>query len=252
MEQKWNSNLYDTKHNFVTNYGQDILGLLNPISGEIILDLGCGTGGLTADIAKSGAKVIGIDSSKDMILEAENKFSNIEFIIANGQSFKFDFKFDAVFSNAALHWMTNPVEVIQNIYNCLKPGGRFVFEMGGYGNIQNVIKSIIIAAKKFDLKYEDVINYYPKLGTYSSLLENEGFTVKYAETIQRPTNLIGEDGLRTWVTMFRNNVLNRLDTSKHAAFLSAVEDAGRPLLYKNGTWVADYVRLRAIAVKPLD
>lgn len=251
MIQQWDSNLYNTKHNFVTNYGFDILKILMPQPHELILDLGCGTGDLTDNIAKAGAKVVGIDSSPSMIKKAQLNFPEIKFMVADGHDFNFDYQFDAVFSNAALHWMTQPKKVIANVYASLKPGGRFVFEMGGHSNVHNVLNSIEVALKKFGLAYNDIINYYPKLGTYSSLLEDAGFRVDYAQTFERPTKLEGKDGLRNWVKMFRSNVLQQIPESKHEDFLNTVEEIGRPTLYRDGIWWADYVRLRVVAKKLL-
>lgn len=249
MAQQWDSKLYDNQHKFVSNYGSDLLILLKPQNGELILDLGCGTGTLTNEIAESGAKVIGIDSSENMINQAKTNYPKVEFIIADGHKFNFTYQFDAVFSNAALHWMIHPEQVLEKIYACLKPGGRFVFEMGGHSNIEKVLNSIIITANKFGLTYADVINYYPKLGTYSSMLEYAGFKVNYAQTIERPTKLEGNEGLRNWVKMFRNNIIQQIPESKQEAFFTALEETAKSTLFQNGIWWADYVRLRGIATK---
>lgn len=251
MSQIWDSKLYDTKHNFVTKAGNDIIKILQAKPEEIILDLGCGTGALTNAIAADCAKIVGIDSSLEMIEQACRNYPNVEFKVASGSSFVFDYQFDAVFSNAALHWMKPPEPVIAKVYAHLKPGGRFVFEMGGGGNnVKNLLASIIAAAERFNLGYVDVINYFPTLGTYSKLLEDAGFRVDYAQTIDRPTKLEGKDGLRNWVKMFRSNVVKQIPEAQHENFFNTVEEIARPILYHDDTWWADYVRLRAIATKP--
>ena len=251
MSQQWDSQLYDTQHNFVTKYGNDVLQLLQAQSDELILDLGCGTGALTHTITTSGAKVIGIDSSPQMIAEAQLQYPATEFIVANGHDFSFNQQFDAVFSNAALHWMLKPEQVISRVWESLKPGGRFVFEMGGHSNVSRVLASIVTAAGLIGLPYADVINYYPSLGIYSTLLEQAGFRVEYAQTINRPTKLDGKDGLRNWVKMFRTSVLAQIPETKHEEFFTLLEQTAQPELYKDGIWWADYVRLRAVAKKPL-
>lgn len=251
MSQQWNSKLYDKQHNFVTKYGNDVLQLLQAQKDELILDLGCGTGALTHTITLSGAKAIGIDSSSQMIAEAQLQYPDTQFIVANGQDFSFNQQFDAVFSNAALHWMLKPEQVIHQVWQCLKPGGRFVFEMGGHSNVSKVLASIVTAAGLIGLPYVDVINYYPSLGTYSTLLEHAGFRVEYAQTIDRPTKLDGKDGLRNWVKMFRTSVLSQIPENKHEEFFTLLEQTAHPQLYRDGIWWADYVRLRAVAKKPL-
>lgn len=255
MVQQWDSKLYDNQHNFVTKYGEDVLLMLEAKPGERILDLGCGTGVLTNEIHKICRHALGIDSSENMINEARAKFPDVEFQIVNAYDFKFEGEFDAVFSNAALHWMTKPEEVIKNIWNSLKPGGRFVFEMGGQGNLQKILQTVTDALTGLKLPgflgdNVNMINYFPSLGTYSTLLENQGFRVEFAQIIDRPTQLTGKDGLREWVRMFRNNALQQIPANRLDDFFELLEMLGRPSLYKDGTWIADYVRLRAIAKKP--
>lgn len=246
----WDADFYKNKHSFVTTYGENVVDLLAPQAGEYILDLGCGGGELTAKIAASGAKVCGIDFAADMISKAQQKFPQLEFKQHNAElPFPHSDKFDAVFSNAALHWMLNADEVVKNIAHNLKPGGRFVFEMGGKGNIANVISAIQSAAQDFNLTQLPIYNYFPSIAEYSTILEQNGFQVKFAILFERPTLLDGNDGLRNWVKMFRNIVLERLPSSQHEDFLAHVEHFGQDKLLINGQWVADYVRLRMIAIK---
>lgn len=247
--QNWNSKLYDTKHSFITEYGNDVLQLLEPKSGERILDLGCGTGSLTNKIMQLGSEVIGIDTSQNMVDEAKNNFPHIEFVCANGQDFDLGNSFDAVFSNAALHWMLEPQKVIHCINKALKPGGRFVFEMGGKGNVNNLLHTIDIGAKHIGVTDSKLLNYYPSIAEYSGLLENGGFGVTYAQLFSRPTVLDGTDGLRNWIKMFRTSLLEKIAKDKHEEFFTYVEDLARPCLLQNGIWVADYIRLRMIAIK---
>jgi trans-aconitate methyltransferase len=233
----------------VTKSGDDVFELLKAKPQELILDLGCGNGALTNKIAESGANVVGIDSSPQMIEQAQHNYPEVEFKTANGCDFTFNYQFDAVFSNAALHWMKPPEPVIDRVYTCLKSGGRFVFEMGGHNNIKTVLACIIQAAERVSLTHVDVVNYFPTLGTYSKLLENAGFRVDYAQTINRPTKLDGQDGFRNWIKMFRNGLLQQMTTSQHEDFFNAAEEIARPYLFHDDIWWADYVRLRAIATK---
>lgn len=247
---QWNAEFYNDKHNFVTNYGDNVVEILNPQANEMILDLGCGSGGLTAKIAEIASKCYGIDFSAEMIAKAQQDYPAINFLQHNAeQPFPFTEKFDAVFSNAALHWMMNAEAVIKNIAASLKPNGRFVFEMGGHGNVAQVLNAIQSAAYNFDLGELELINYYPKISEYSSLLERNGFKVTFAILFERPTLLDGEQGLQNWVRMFRNNVISSIPEEQQQEFLKQVDSNGRKFLYRGGKWYADYVRLRMIAVK---
>jgi trans-aconitate methyltransferase len=249
--QKWDSKLYDNKHSFVTEYGNDVVKLLNPKSGELILDLGCGTGVLAQKIADSGATVIGIDGSQAMVDEAIHNYPDIKFICADGQNFDLGHSFDAVFSNAALHWMMEPKKVIRSVNQALKPGGRFVFEMGGKGNIQNLLHAIDTSAKSLGITNTKIQNYYPSIAEYSSLLESDGFEINFAHSFARPTLLEGPNGLRNWIKMFRSSLLEQIDPLELEKFYIMAEDLAKPLLFKDGVWMADYVRLRMIARKSL-
>lgn len=247
--QNWNSKLYDSKHSFVTEYGNDVLQLLEAKAGELILDLGCGTGALTNKITSLGAEVIGIDASQSMIDEAKKNYPAIQFFCANGQDFDLGSSFNAVFSNAALHWMMEPQKVIHSVNKALKPGGRFVFEMGGKGNVSKLLHAIDNGARHVGITDTKLINYYPSIAEYSGLLANGGFDVNYAQLFARPTVLEGANGLRNWIKMFRTGLLEKIKPGKLEDFFTYVEDLARAPLFQNGIWVADYVRLRMIAIK---
>jgi len=246
----WNASLYNTKHNFVSDYGADLLLLLKPQPGEHILDLGCGTGTLANEIAKAGATVVGIDSSPEMIDKAKTDYPDIAFKVEDGQNFHFESQFDAVFSNAALHWMMEPKKVMDCVLQCLKPAGRFVFEMGGKNNVRGVLHAIKQTSETFHITHTRLKNYYPSLGEYMGSLEEQGFQAVYAHLFKRPTKLEGADGLRNWVRMFRGDLLQQIPEAQHEQFFEKLEEIARPQLYHEESWWADYVRLRGIAVKP--
>ncbi|WP_119343980.1 class I SAM-dependent methyltransferase [Facilibium subflavum] len=251
---KWDAIQYSQKHHFVTDYGNDVVSLLNPVKGEVILDLGCGGGDLTHKLKEAGCEVCGVDYSESMLSQAKKHFPDIDFIYHNAEKpFPFAHNhFDAVFSNAALHWMHDAKAVINNVFDILKPGGRFVFEMGGKGNIQTILSDVEKIAQSLDVVETKAFNYYPSLSEYSSLLEQNGFRVTYAIHFDRPTKLQGQEGLRNWVSVFREGLLQQIPQNQHEAFFNQLEKALRPTLYYDNTWHADYVRLRMVAIKCAD
>ncbi len=248
----WEPTLYDTKLGFNTGFGQDLVELLAPRPGETILDLGCGTGDLAHRIAARGATVIGIDRSPTMLGRAREKYPSIEFVQADGQNFAFPpATFDAVFSNAALHWMKDAAGVVACVWNVLKPGGRFVAEFGGKGNIQAVVEAItaVLGAAGYPVDGRNPW-YYPTIGEYATLLERQGFRVTRALHFDRPTRLDdGERGLENWLTMFAGTFFEGIPDSQRAALYASIASRLRPLLFHDGTWVIDYVRLRVVAVR---
>ena len=232
--QIWDTKLYNTTGSFVTNYGNDIVKLLNPQTNETILDIGCGTAKLTNDIANVANKVYGFDYSQNMIDDARNKYPHIDFQVGDTQE-QLDYpteSFDAVFSNAALHWMFDAENVIKNINKVLKRNGRFVFEMGGKGNLNHILQTMDSLSGKYNLKDFHLENFYPSISEYTTILEQNGFEVKYAELINRPTLLEGENGLKNWITTFRTNILNQLGDNKNK-FLDDVEKHTKDKLYKD-------------------
>jgi trans-aconitate methyltransferase len=243
----WNPDLYDKSHSFVWKFGAALLELLEPRPAERILDLGCGTGPLTAQIAAVGAEVVGIDSSRDMIEQARRAFPRLHFEVADARTFELDGKFDAVFSNAVLHWVKEPEQAVSRIRAALKPGGRFVAEFGGKGNTQKLADGLRRQALAFGIIGYETPWYYPGIAEYSSILERHGFEVTFATLFDRPTALEGEDGLRKWFEMFGGSLLERLSLGDRQACLAALETELRPALYRDGTWFADYRRLRIVA-----
>ena len=241
---QWNIDLYEDKHSYVWEYGAKILEILSPQAKERILDLGCGTGQLTAKIATSGASVVGLDSAKTAIKQAQSNYPEIEFYLGNGADFSFEQPFDAVFSNAALHWIQPPEAAVKCIWDALKSGGRFVTEFGGKGNIQQIIQALNTTLQ------EPGYNpwYFPSIAEYSKLLEDRGFEVTYASLYDRPTKLEGEQGLANWLEMFANNRLDCASSSK-TEIISQIESQLRSHLYKDGNWIADYKRIQIAAIK---
>ncbi len=248
---KWDNNLYDEKHGFVSKYGEEVTGLLNPKNGEEILDLGCGTGGLAELIRLKGAQVTGIDNSPEMIEAAKQKYPLIDFQLQPATGFTFDKKFDAVFSNAVLHWVLEKEKAVKQIYDCLKTNGRFVAEMGGKGNVAHIVNALKNALNKngFSGISKKEIWYFPSLSEYASLLEQNGFRVIFATHFDRETLLKDENGIKDWLRMFARSYLEGVSDKEIEAVL---EDAGQQLRttnYRDGKWYADYKRLRIVALK---
>ena len=248
---KWDAGLYDTKHAFVWEKAKGVVDLLAAKSGERILDLGCGTGTLTAEIASRGAEVIGVDRSDEMIDEARKKFPAIRFEVGDARELNFSQEFDAVFSNAALHWIPEAERVVQGIAEALRPGGRFIAEFGGKGNVHKVVTALESALAYLGIPIQSVNPwYYPSIAEYAALLERHGLETVEAALFERPTKL--EDharGLETWIIMFCGTFLERVPPAQHSAFLHAVEENARPALWKTDHWELDYRRLRIAANK---
>jgi trans-aconitate methyltransferase len=251
LQNQWDAELYDSKHSFVSHFGADLLELLAPRSGECILDLGCGTGHLTYKIATSGAEVLGIDNASTMIEQARKNYPHLNFEVADGKNLHFTEQFDAVFSNAVLHWIKAPEKVVAGVWRSLKPGGRFVAEFGGKGNVKAIV-SVIYNAIQAAGYPANALNpwYFPSIGEYGTLLEKQGFQLTFAILFDRPTPLNdGEQGMQNWLEMFGNSLFQAIPVDKQMSILADIEKQLRPSLYHNGTWFADYRRIRVIAIK---
>jgi len=227
----WDAEAYDQRFRWVSDYGTSLVSMLDPKPGERILDFGCGTGKLTNDIAASGAYVVGIDSSPEMIAQARKNYPDLVFEVADGRTYRSREAFDAVFSNAVLHWVRPPEAAVQSIAAALKPGGRLVVEFGGKGNTRAITDAM-----------GEHPWYYPSIGEYASLLERHGVDALSAVLFPRPVPVDGESGLSDWLNMFTSSFLAK-------DRIPAIEEAVRPKLYRDGSWFIDYVRLRVTARK---
>lgn len=251
----WNSALYEGSHAFVWQYGESLLELLVPKAGERILDLGCGTGQLTEKIAQSGAFVHGIDSSLSMISTARSNYPQLDFAVADARNFQVNEPLDAVFSNAVLHWIKEPDAVINCVAKALKPGGRFVAEFGGKGNVGAIVRALLSVLSEIGCEEPQALNpwYFPSIGEYAGLLEKEGFDVGYAVLFDRPTPLEGGSaGMANWIKMFAGGFLSGLSDDVRSHVIRTVEEHLRSVLYRDGNWNADYRRIRIVAVKKSD
>jgi trans-aconitate methyltransferase len=248
---QWDARLYSDRHNFVFQYGEGLLPLLAAQPGERILDLGCGTGQLTAKIAETGARVTALDSSAAMLEQARPACPEISFHQADARSFDLPEKnFDAVFSNAVLHWVPEAEAAAERCFAHLRPGGRFVAEFGGYRNVAQVIAAAFGAGREMGHQLRHPW-YYPSIATYSAVLEGAGFEVDSAWLFDRFTPLDDPvHGLRHWLTMFGTTILAGVPEERLGEFWERCEAQARPALFRDGRWHADYRRLRIVAHRP--
>jgi 2-isopropylmalate synthase len=246
-QPNWNANEYIKHASFVPSFTGDVMSLLDPQPQEKILDVGCGDGELTFKLKEKDCNVIGIDASESMVASTKNR--GVEAYIMDGHYLNFEAEFDAVFSNAALHWLKQPEQVIQGVYAALKPHGRFVAEMGGAGNIAALLQAMQSVFQEHS-EFGEFKNpwYFPAVEEYQQLLEQAGFVVNYIELIPRPTPLAS--GIEKWLEIFAEGIIRHLTAEQKSRFLIVVREKLSDVLYteKDG-WVADYVRLRFKAVK---
>src|SRR5271167_98287 len=245
--QSWNPDAYARNARFVSDLGAPVLELLAPRAGERVLDLGCGDGALTLKLAEIGCDVVGVDDSAPQIEAARGLGLDVR--VADGARLAFDAEFDAVFSNAAIHWMKPPDDVIAGAWRALKPGGRFVGEFGGHGCVETIKRALTTALAHRGID-GDALNpwYFPTVEDYSARLQRRGFAVRYIALIPRPTPLPTE--INGWLETFAQSFMAPLTESDRAAFLGEVCEALRPKLSDGeGKWFADYIRLRFAADK---
>jgi trans-aconitate methyltransferase len=248
----WNPELYQSSHSFVWQYGRDLLALLEAKPGERILDVGCGTGQLTAEVAKCGSEVVGIDSSPEMVATARQNFPQLRFEVADVTALPYQQQFDAVVSNAALHWVRDQEEAIASIARAMKPRGRFAFEMGGHDNLHNLLHAVYRALRQIGVVNPEHLSpwSFPTIGQYASLIETNGLAVNFAVLFERPTRLDGgERGLRLWLEMFGDFALKAVALEERESLIRLTEQFARPRLFRDGVWTLDYKRLRMVAVK---
>ena len=246
--QTWDPERYARNARFVSDSGMPVVQLLAPRPGERILDLGCGDGALTEKLASLGCKVVGVDASELQIAAARERGLNARVIA--GEALPFRDEFDAVFSNAALHWMLQPDAVIAGVARALRRGGRFVGEMGGDGNVRTIKAVLVDSLKRRGVDAQTLMPwFFPTIEDYSARLRKAGFVISYISLFPRPTPLPGD--MAAWLETFCETFLRALPLAERPAFIEEVCNALRPKLCDaNGHWTADYVRLRFAAQKP--
>lgn len=243
--QTWQAERYAANARFVADLGTPVLNLLAPAPGERILDLGCGDGALTQKLAEAGVDVLGVDTAEDLLEAARELGLTVRAM--DGHALAFEAEFDAVFSNAALHWMLDPDAVISGVYRALKPGGRFVGEFGGHGNVAACVVALMamLNARGYDGPARRLW-FFPTPDEYADRLRRHGFTVDSIALIPRPTPL--PTGMRGWLDTFGENFLALLPETDRAAAVDEVLALLAPVLRdESGNWSADYVRLRFAA-----
>jgi SAM-dependent methyltransferase len=246
--QTWDPDRYARNASFVPELGQAALELLDPRPGERILDVGCGHGVLTEKLSTAGARVVGVDASAEQVAAARAR--GLDARVMSGEALTFSNEFDAVFSNAALHWMQRPDAVIAGVWNALVPGGRFVGEFGGGDNVRTTVRALSVALGRRGIDGAAVFPwYFPDDGEYRQKLEGVGFQVRSCVLIPRPTPLPGD--IADWMHTFCEAYLKAVPPTDEAAFISEVRTDLKPHLCDgDGRWTVDYVRLRFHAVKP--
>jgi len=250
MNSAWNPTLYDDRAAFVSEMASDLVLWLRPQRGERILDLGCGTGTLTSRIAEQGALVTGIDRSPEMIQSARVKYADLRFDVVDGQELPYAAEFDAVFSNAALHWMPRAADVLRGVERALVPGGRFVAEFGGAGCVQTVTRAVEQILREWQIDPAPYVTwFFPSPGRYAGLLEEHGLVPREVRYFDRPTPVAGADGLSAWLALFQASLMNDL-ADRWPELCQKASERCHSALFRDGQWWLDYVRLRIVATKP--
>ena len=245
MTQTWSPSGYAHHAGFVPALGAGILEKLTPVPGERILDLGCGDGSLTERLLERGAIVVGVDASPEMVAAARSR--GIDARVMDATRLTFDGAFDAVFSNAVLHWIHDQDAVLAGVSRALVPGGRFVAEFGGFTNIAAISVALRAVLGHRRIPYTRHW-YYPTPAAYSTLLERHGFTVELATLFPRPTPL--PTGMAGWLDTFGKGVMSEVPEDQRAAVVQEILDLLKPSLCdEQGNWTADYVRLQVIGRK---
>lgn len=246
-KQSWDPDSYARNARFVSDLGAPVVELLAPEPGERILDLGCGDGALTAKLVALGCRVVGVDASAAQVEAC--RLLSLDARVGDGQRLGFDGEFDAVFSNAAIHWMKRPDDVIAGVSRALRAGGRFVAEFGGYGCVEKIKRALIASLASRGIDGERLNPwYFPTVEDYSARLVRGGFAIRYIALIPRPTALPTE--INGWLETFAQSFMAPLGVRERAGFIDEVRENLQPeLCDADGKWFADYVRLRFAADK---
>jgi trans-aconitate methyltransferase len=246
--QKWDSEQYAQHARFVSDLGGPVVDLLDPKPGERVLDLGCGDGALTERLVSAGCEVVAVDSSPEQVWAALER--GLDARIVDVSELSLDGLFDGVFSNAALHLIKDPKPVIANVWNALRPGGRFVAEFGGAGCVATIREALAseLSGRGIDAQSLDPW-YFPTPQEYGVRLESQGFRVDLNILFPRPTPLPSD--IRSWLEIFAQPYISRVAEPRRPSLIEAVRTRLEPqLLNADGVWVVDYVQLRVAATKP--
>lgn len=249
QRQSWDPEVYARNARFVSDLAAPVVELLAPRVGERVLDVGCGDGALTRTLVDLGCSVVGVDSSPAQVAAAVA--AGIDARVADAEGLEFSDEFDAVFSNAALHWIKRPERAIDGAWRALKPGGRFVGEMGGHGCVRTIERALVEELERRGVDAATVHPwYFPTDSAYRQLLEARGFSVTFIALIPRPTPLPSD--VLGWLQTFAGSFCSALPEAERQGYLTAVRDRLRPVLCDSaGRWTADYVRLRFAASTPV-
>ena len=242
----WNAHLYDTRHGFVAAYGTELIGALAPQPGERILDAGCGTGEHAAQLAEAGADVVGVDASAEMVERGRARFPGLDLRVGDLRTLE-ESGFDAVLSNAVLHWIPEAGRAAAALAGALRPGGRLSAELGGAGNVAAIEAAARAVRAEQGLPAPASPWYFPGIAEYAAVLEDAGFEVVEARLFERPTPLDGPDALTAWLDMFAPHLT--AGAPEPAALGERIAERLRPALFRGGRWYADYRRLRIRAVR---
>ncbi|MBS4963425.1 MAG: methyltransferase domain-containing protein [Phocaeicola dorei] len=254
MNIDWNAKEYLRDFSFVSRYGEDVLSLLDVHEGDSVIDLGCGNGMLTKHLSDMGLEVTGIDASEEMLDIAHNSHPELTFIKSDALDFTVNEPVNAIFSNAVFHWIDEEKQpiLLGRINRALKKGGELVCEFGGKGCAATVHEALRQSFHKRGMEYVFPF-YFPTIGKYATLLERNGFNTVYALLFDRPTACRnGEHGLRDWIRMFDKQAFRMVDVNVENEILSEAERALNGVLFHDGSWYIDYVRIRLKAIKKYD
>lgn len=244
---EWNSSLYDEQHGFVAEYGKGLLEFVPEDAGQSILDVGCGTGSLTAQLADRAGRVVGVDSSPSMVERARRLHPDVDFAVCDALELPFEGEFDVVFSNAVFHWIGDHDALLRAVRRVLKPGGVLVCEFGASGNVETIDAAFERACAEAGFDYASKFNF-PTVERFAGQLAANGFSADRVCAFDRPTTLKGgAGGLAAWMRQFYASELETMPERAREAAIERVEDLSREALWNGREWVADYRRLRAIA-----